>query len=111
MTAHIRFPISNKTENKITELLARMNNASELKPFSKELSVVVNELIDEGVDFYFLNNIKRLKINAIVRKPFEIGVHASMRGLKLVSPKIFRTLSEKQFKEVVVIMEELIEKE
>ncbi len=111
MASYLKFPFSKATEDKIRSLITDMEQAEKKKVYSKDLAKVVNLLIDEGMDYYFINTLKRLKINAIVRKPFEIGINTSIKGLKVVSPKIFRTLSEKQFDEVIEIMKEMIVEE
>lgn len=111
MASYFKFPLDKKTEEKIENLISEIKQAENPKKFNRELADIVNKLIDEGMDYYFINTLRRLKINAIVRKPFEIGINTSIKGLKVVSPKIFKTLSEKQFKEAVEILEEMIVKE
>lgn len=109
MASFFKFPINKTTEQEIFDLLNEIKKSDKVKPYSKQISEVINKLIDEGMEYYFINTIKRLKINPIVRKPFILGINTSIKGLKVVSPQIFKTLSEKQFKEAIAILEEMIE--
>jgi hypothetical protein len=111
MSIFFKFTVSKKTEKKIRKLLEEIDGAEKPKSFSKELSDVVNILLDEGMDYFFIESLKRLKVNAIVRKPFELGINTSIRGLKLIAPKFFKTLSEKQFLGAIEILKEMINEE
>lgn len=108
---YFKFPVPEKIEKRIVKVIKDIENSEKPKNFSKELSDIVNDLLDEGMDYYFVKSLKRLKVNAIVRKPFELGINTSLRGLKMISPKIFKTLSENQFDGAVDILKEMIHRE
>ena len=111
MSIYFKFPVSEKIARRIDNVVADIDSSDNPKSFSKELSDIVNDLLDEGMDYYFVDSLKRIKVNAIVRKPFEIGINTSLRGLKMISPKIFKTLSDKQFEGAVEILKEMIHRE
>ena len=108
MSLFLKFPISTKTEKQINDILIKLNEGEKIKSHNKEIANIVNSVIDEGMEYYFIKTIKRLKINPIIRKPFELGVNTSIRGLKIITPKILRVLSEKQLKEAVNIIDEML---
>ena len=108
MSMYFKFPVPEKIEKRIEKVIKNIEASDKPKTFSKELSDIVNDLLDEGMDYYFVTSLKRLKVSPIVRKPFEIGINTSIKGLKLISPKIFKTLSDKQFDGAVEILKEMI---
>lgn len=111
MSIYFKFPVPQKIEKRIDKVITNIEGSDKPKSFSKELSDIVNDLLDEGMSYFFVESLKRLKVNPIVRKPFEIGISTSIRGLKLISPKIFKTLSDKQFDGAVEILKEMIHRE
>lgn len=111
MAIYFKVPVPKKIENRINKVISDIESSDNPKEHSKELSDIINDLLDEGMDYYFVQSLKRLKVSSIVRKPFEIGINTSIKGLKLISPKIFKTLSEKQFYGAVEILKEMIYKE
>lgn len=111
MAIYFKFPVPKKIEKRIEKVISDIESSDSPKDFSKELSDIINDLLDEGMDYYFVQSLKRLKVSSIVRKPFEIGINTSIKGLKLISPKIFKTLSEKQFYGAVEILKEMINEE
>lgn len=108
MASYFKFPISKKTEKKIISFLEAVKDQENLKPHIKEFTHIVNELIDEGMEYYFISTLKKLEITPIVRKPFELGITTSVKGLKVISPKILKTLSENQLKKSIEILEEMV---
>lgn len=111
MSVYFKFPVPKKIEKRIYKVIAEIESSEKPKEHSKELSDIVNDLLDEGMDYYFVQSLKKLKVSAIVRKPFEIGINTSIKGLKLISPKIFKTLSDKQFDGAVDILKEMLHHE
>ena len=110
MSMYFKFPVPKKIKSRIDKVIEKIEDSDKPKSHSKELSDIVNDLLDEGMNYFFIESLKRLKVNAIVRKPFELGINTSLRGLKMISPKIFKTLSEKQFYDAVEILKEMIHK-
>lgn len=111
MPIFFKFPVPEKIEKRIEKVIKDIDSSYSPKSFSKDLSDIVNDLLDAGMDYYFVESLKRIKVATIVRKPFEMGINGSLRGLKLISPKIFKTLSEKQFSGAVDILKEMIHRE
>jgi hypothetical protein len=111
MSIYFKFPVSEKIEKRIDKVIADIEASDRPKSFSKDLSHIVNDLLDEGMVYFFVDSLKKINVNTMVRKPFELGISTSLRGLKMISPKIFKTLSDKQFDGAVEILKEMIHRE
>jgi hypothetical protein len=71
------------------------------------LADLVNELIDAGVDHYFLRGLKHAEVNFVVMQSARLGLSGAMRLLSSVSRQFILRLEPKQMLLVVAHLRSL----
>ena len=97
------------------ELLARAEAALEAvrgdpthPPHVKELVAVILELTDTGLDYYFLEPLRRVRIGTVGMSTARLGIAAAGRSIPPIVRRVLTSMDEEQILEIADFLDELL---
>ncbi len=105
---YLGFPIPNELEQRISELLKNMKNASDKTKYVNELYAVVQELSNIGLEYYFILPLKEAKIGMLKMKSVEMALSVGKQGIFSVSKGILKAMNNEQLEVIVKLFENSI---
>lgn len=103
---HIAAPIPEHVYSKVQALIqqAKQEGTADLDT----LLGVIAELTNTGLDFYFLNPLRRMGAGGMTLKAAEMGVHSTQKGINLVIRKVVQRLEGCQLVAITGFLEEIM---
>ena len=86
----VRFYYSVALRKRMDAVLARIERDDDATPHASELSRVVVELTESGLDYYFLRPLQESKFGFVARQTANLGMSGALR---VISPIIGRILA------------------
>jgi hypothetical protein len=92
----LRFHHSHELRVKTLEILATVENAEKATGYSGELTELVLELTDHGLDQYFLQSLKATKANFVVQQSAALGMAGVQKVMGTVIRNILGRMDDRQ---------------
>jgi hypothetical protein len=92
----LRFHHSHELRVRTLDILATVENADRPSDHSGELTELVLELTDCGLDQYFLQSLKATKANFVVQQSAALGLSGVQRVMGTVTRNILGRMDDKQ---------------
>ncbi len=107
--SHIVAPISNelraKAEQTVTELRSRSKAD---KDAIEQLYNLIVELTENGLDFFFLEPLRRLRAGSMMMGMAKVGISSMLKGSKMVVHKVLKKLDDESLVSILDFIEEII---
>ncbi|WP_165857035.1 hypothetical protein [Marinobacter sp. JSM 1782161] len=107
--SHIVAPIPDALRNKalltVEELRAR---GKADKAAIDELYNLIVELTEEGLDFFFLEPLRRLRASSMLMGMAKMGIGSMLKGSKMVIHKVLKKLDDRSLASILDFIEEII---
>ena len=92
----LRFHHSHELRLKTLEVLVTVESAEKATAYSAELTELVLELTDHGMDQYFLQSLKATKANFIVQQSAVLGLSGVQKVMGTVIRNIIGRMDDRQ---------------
>ena len=92
----LRFHHSHELRVKTLKVLVTVENAEEATVYSGELTELVLELTDHGMDQYFLQSLKATKANFVVQQSAALGMAGVQKVMGTVIRNILGRMDDRQ---------------
>jgi hypothetical protein len=92
----LRFYHSHELRVKTLEVLVAVENAEKATAYSAELTELVLELTDSGMDQYFLQSLKATKANFVVQQSAALGLAGVQKVIGTVIRNILGRMDDRQ---------------
>ena len=92
----LRFHHSHELRVKTLEVLVAVENAEKATAYSAELTELVIELTDSGMDQYFLQSLKATKANFVVQQSAALGLAGVQKVMGTVIRNILGRMDDRQ---------------
>lgn len=92
----LRFHHSHDLRVKTLEVLVAVENAEKATAYSAELTELVLELTDSGLDQYFLQSLKATKANFVVQQSAALGLAGVQKVMGTVIRNIIGRMDDRQ---------------
>jgi hypothetical protein len=92
----LRFHHSHELRVKTLEVLMTVENAERATAYSGELTELVLELTDHGLDQYFLQSLKATKANFVVQQSAALGMACVQKVMGTVIRNILGRMDDRQ---------------
>ena len=92
----LRFHHSHELRVKTLEILEDVENAESPSAHSEQLSELVLELTNSGMDEYFLQSLKAAKVNFLVQQSATLGLSGVQKVIGTVTRNVLSRMDEKQ---------------
>jgi hypothetical protein len=93
---YLRFHHSQELRVKTLEVLETVENADRAADYSGELTELVLELTDHGMDQYFLQSLKATKVNFVVQHSAALGLAGVQKMMGTVIRNILGRMDDRQ---------------
>lgn len=107
--SHIVAPISDELRTKamytVTELRSRGKADKEAV---EQLYQLIVEMTEDGLDFFFLEPLRRLRASNMMMGMAKVGISSMLKGSKMVVHKVLKKLDDQSLVSILDFIEEII---
>ncbi|WP_148861850.1 hypothetical protein [Marinobacter fonticola] len=107
--SHIVAPIPDALRNKALLTVEDLRNRGKAdKHAIDELYALIIELTENGLDFFFLEPLRRLNASGMLMGMARVGISSMLKGSKMVIHKVLKKLDDKSLAAILDFIEEII---
>lgn len=107
----VAFEISPELMARAEEALAAVRAEPGHTPNVDALVEVILELTDRGMDFYYLEPLRRARVSAMATSAARLGFAAASRGIPAIIRRVVSSLDEEQLLGIVDFIDEILIRE
>ena len=104
----VAFQISPELMARAEAALAAVREEPAQGPAVEELVEVVLEMTDRGLDFYYLEPLRRAEAGAMTTSAARLGIAAAGRGIPAIIRRVVRSLDEEQILSIADFIDEIL---
>ena len=104
----VAFQIPPELMAEAQEALAAVREDPAHEPNVEALLGVVLELTDRGLDFYYLEPLRRARAGAMTTSAAKLGIAAAGRGIPPIIRRVISSLDEDQILEIADFIDEML---
>lgn len=93
---YLGFPISEGLENRVQEILSDLKNNTSRRQYALKLFQVVSDLSDEGLDYFFIQSLKRAGLGRIKMIAVENAIKVGKKAILTVGKGILKAMNDEQ---------------
>lgn len=102
------FQISPELMRRARQAVAAVRADPGHEPHVEELVEVVVELTDRGLDFYYMEPLRRARAGAMTASAARVGLAAAGRGIPAIIRRVVSSLDEDQIREIADFVDEIL---
>lgn len=106
--ARVAFRISPELLERAETALQQVRENPTRPPHVDALVTVILELTDSGLDYYFLEPLRRIEAGAMSMASARLGIAAAGRGLPTIIRRVVASLDEQQILALADFLDELL---
>jgi hypothetical protein len=106
--ASLRFRLSDDLQGRLTGILAIVETAGDASRHRTELSETIIEVMNEGLDYYFMRSLRLARAGFIIEQSASLGLVGVRRVMAPVIRKIVGRLTHDQLRSVASSIRELM---
>lgn len=103
---YLGFPISEELHQRIQKLEKEVQAADNKRPYALQIFQVVSDLSDAGLQYFFIESLKRAKIGKIKLMAVENAIKVGKRAILTVGKQILKAMSSEQIGIIMEVMTE-----
>ena len=104
----VAFEISAELRRRCESVIAAVRAAEDPRDHVGELSDVVVEMTDTGLDFYFLHPLQLAEAGRVATGTAKVGLAAARRGIPAVIRRVVASLSDEQVLRIADFIDEIL---
>lgn len=105
---YLGFPLSEGLEGRVQEILDDLNNNDNRRQFALKLFQVVSDLSDEGLDYFFIQSLKRAGLGKIKMIAVENAIKVGKKAILSVGKRILKAMTDEQLLIIGNVLEECL---
>ncbi|SDX60039.1 hypothetical protein [Marinobacter mobilis] len=107
--SHIVAPIDDELRTKALYTVSELRSRGKAdKEAIEELFQLIVELTESGLDFFFLEPLRRLNAGSMMMGMAKVGISSMLKGSKMVVHKVLKKLDERSLVSILDFIEEII---
>lgn len=107
--SHIVAPIDDELRTKALYTVGELRNRGKAdKEAVEQLYQLIVELTESGLDFFFLEPLRRLNAGSMLMGMAKVGISSMLKGSKMVVHKVLKKLDEQSLISILDFIEEII---
>lgn len=103
---YLGFPLSEGLENRVQEILVDLKNNTNRRQFALKLFQVVSDLSDEGLDYFFIQSLKRAGLGRIKMIAVENAIKVGKKAILTVGKGILKAMNDEQLLIIGSVLED-----
>lgn len=104
---HIAAPIPEELANNAAELIGRIREEGASRSHIDELFELIMALTESGIDFFFMEPLRRLRAGPVMMKVAQVGLSSTVKGIRMVIRNVLRKMDLKQIEPILEFIEEI----
>ncbi len=105
---HLVAPIPEDLVNEANELIADIRANGADKKRRESLYNLIMRLTETGVDFFFLEPLRRMEAGPVMQKMAQMGIGSMLKGTRMVIHNVLKKANEKHVEGILVFIEEIL---
>ena len=107
--SHIVAPIDDELRTRAIYTVQELRERGKAdKVAIEKLNDLISELTDGGLDFFFLEPLRRLNASSMVMGMARMGINSMHKGAKMVVHKVLKKLDDKSLVAILDFIDEII---
>lgn len=107
--SHIVAPIPDALKVKAQRTVAELRERGKAdKQAIEQLYELIIELTDNGLDFFFLEPLRRLQASSMLMGMARMGIGSMLKGSKMVIHKVLKKLDDQSLASILDFIDEII---
>ncbi|SFM75668.1 hypothetical protein [Marinobacter zhejiangensis] len=107
--SHIVAPIDDELRTKALYTVGELRSRGKAdKDAVEKLYQLIVELTESGLDFFFLEPLRRLNAGNMMMGMAKVGISSMLKGSKMVVHKVLKKLDERSLISILDFIEEII---
>ncbi len=107
--SHIVAPIDEALKTRALNTVAELRERGKAdKEAIDKLYELIVELTESGLDFFFLEPLRRLKAGTMMMSMARMGIGSMLKGSKMVIHKVLKKLDDRSLTNILDFIEEII---
>ncbi len=107
--SHIVAPIPDELRSRALYTVAELRNRGKAdKQAIEQLFELIVEMTDSGLDFFFLEPLRRLNASSMLMGMARVGISSMLKGSKMVVHKVLKKLDDRSLAAILDFIEEII---
>lgn len=105
---YLGFPLTEGLEDRVQEILLDLKNNTNRRQFSLKLFQVISDLSDEGLDYFFIQSLKRAGLGKIKMIAVENAIKIGKKAILTVGKGIIKAMSDEQLLIIGNVLEDAL---
>jgi len=105
---HIAAPVPEELAQRAAHLINEIRYEGAESRHKEALYELIIELTEVGVDFFFLEPLRRLGAGPMMMKMARMGLSSTLKGTRMVIHKVLKRIDEKHLAGIVDFIEEIL---
>lgn len=105
---YLGFPIPNELYNRVEEIVEEIKSSSNKKQHALKAFQVISDLSDVGLNYFFIESLKRAKIGRIKMMAVENAIKIGKKAILSVGKRIIKAMNDDQIHVIAEVLEESI---
>ncbi|MEX2476107.1 hypothetical protein [Marinobacter sp.] len=107
--SHIVAPISDELRTRALYTVGELRERGKAdKEAIDKLYNLIVEMTDDGLDFFFLEPLRRLNASSMMMGMAKVGISSMLKGSKMVVHKVLKKLDDRSLGAILDFIEEII---
>ena len=104
------FPISADLYNRLNMFIQQINASTDKKKHIPVMLNLVDELVDNGMEYFFHYPADLAKLNIISRNAVNFSINTAKKGVIPIVHRVIKSLNDKELMDIIGFLKETIEK-
>ena len=107
--SHIVAPIPDELRTRALYTVSELKSRGKAdKQAIEQLYDLINELTEAGLDFFFIEPLRRLKAGSMMMGMAKMGISSMLKGSKMVVHKVLKKLDDRSLAAILEFIAEII---
>lgn len=107
--SHIVAPISDELRTRALDTVAKLRSHGKAdKAAIEKLFNLIIELTESGLDFFFLEPLRRLRASSMMTGMARVGISSMVKASRMVIHKVLKKLDDRSLSAILDFIEEII---
>ncbi len=100
------FPVNDDLQTRMSSVIQKIQNSELKRPYALELFQVINDLSEAGLNYFFIDSLKKAGIGKIKMIAVENSLNMCKKAIMTVGKGIIKAMSDDQLHTIANFMEE-----
>ena len=105
---YLGFPLSADLESRVLEVINDVQTASNKRQYALKLFQAINDLSDVGLDYYFIQSLRRAGLGKIKMIAIENAIKMNKKAILTIGKGIIKSMNDEQLLIIANIIESSI---